>query len=536
MRDPIALQRLESELALNEERFKSFFASAPAGLAIIDAGLRCRTINKALARTHGVSASDNLGKSVSELLPELASTIEPVLHRVLTTGQPALSFEASGKTPSRLGVTRHWLASCFPLEGPNGMPDSVGAIVVEISELKRIEEAQQALLRVAEKLNSTLDVDKLLDSLVIEAIRLVQAEGGCAGIRGPEGMVCHKYFRHGVAVPWEYAFPPGHGLPGWLIVHKVPYVTNDARADAQVIPAVRDRLGFSSAISAPLLDPNGEPLGFFEIHDRTDRAGFTSFDEHNLVAVSQIASVAVQNALAYRTLQQTKEAIHQLSGRLLRLQDEERRRVARELHDTTAQGLAALVMNLNAVKRSARGLSPGTRRALHESVALATEASQQVRTQSYLLHPPMIDEFGLKPALGWFVRGFRRRSGIQVALEISSQVDRLPRNIETTIFRVLQEALTNVHRHSGAKRVSVRLRRQGSAIVLTVKDWGRGMPPATVNTMERDGEGMGVGIPGMRERTKLVAGELKIQSTRRGTTVTATLPVPNSWHEELAAF
>lgn len=521
----------DRELTLDEKRLKAFFTAAPAGLAIIDAQLRYREINETLARTHGGSVEGSLGKTVSNVLPELAPTIEPILRRVLTTGHPALNFETSGKTPSQPGVIRHWVASYFPLEGADGKPDSVGAIVVEITDHKREESTIGALLRIAEKLASTQDPDALMDFLVIEAIALMQAEGGCGGLRGPEGLVCHKYFREGRAVPWEYTFPPGHGLPGWLIVDKIPYVANDARADTRVIPTVRDALGFWSAISTPVLDRHGEVVGFFEIHNKTDGSAFTPADQANLVAVSQVASVAVQNAIGYRRLEQTEDAMRQLSGRLLRLQDEERQRIARELHDTTAQDLAALVMNLDAVKKSSQKLSPAARSALREGLTLAKQASQQVRTLSYLLHPPMMNEFGLAPAIGWYVRGFSERSGIRVAVDMPPHLDRLPRDIETTIFRIMQEALINIHRHSEAKTATVRLRRQAGEIVLAVKDRGQGVPTSVMRALDTgSGDGMGVGIPGMRERAKLVAGHFTIESSRRGTTVRAILPLPAVGH------
>lgn len=138
----------------------------------------------------------------------------------------------------------------------------------------------------------------------------------------------------------------------------------------------------------------------------------------------------------------------------------------------------------------------------------------------------MLETFGLTPAIGWYVRGFSERSGLPVKLDMPRQLARLPQNMETTIFRILQEALTNVHRHSRAKRVTVRLRRQLSGIMLDVRDNGKGMPPKIAAALRRESaEGLGVGIPGMRERAKLLGGQLTIASTRRGTTVTAILPL-----------
>jgi signal transduction histidine kinase len=231
----------------------------------------------------------------------------------------------------------------------------------------------------------------------------------------------------------------------------------------------------------------------------------------------------------FRDITPRKEAeksLYQLSGRLLRLQDEERRRMARELHDTTGQTLAALSVNLSLVSSglASTNLDEKTRRALSEAVALVDQCSREIRTLSYLLHPPLLDELGLAATLHWYTDGFSRRSGIQVNLELPADFKRMPHEVEMTLFRIVQESLANIHRHSGSPTARIRAAVDSGEVTLEVTDNGRGM-----NSGSLGGSGgissLGVGIAGMRERVRQLGGRLEIQSNRNGTTVRVALPI-----------
>jgi len=227
-------------------------------------------------------------------------------------------------------------------------------------------------------------------------------------------------------------------------------------------------------------------------------------------------------ACADRTERKRVEtALHQLSGRLLELQDDERRRIARELHDTTAQNLAVLSMNLHAVQDKVFGLKP--RQAVQESLGLAEQCSQEIRTLSYLLHPPLLDELGLMSALRSYTAGYTQRTGIQTELKMD-EIGRLPRDIEITLFRIVQEALTNVHRHSGSARAEIRIFRDPREVHLNVTDFGKGVPPEALELIS-EGASLGVGIAGMRERARQLGGALKVASSSAGTTINVTLPL-----------
>lgn len=224
-------------------------------------------------------------------------------------------------------------------------------------------------------------------------------------------------------------------------------------------------------------------------------------------------------------------ALRHLSCRLLQIQDEERRRIARELHDVTAQSLAALSMNLSTLK-TVWNRDPGrAARLVDESFGFVQECAREIRTMSYLLHPPLLDELGLAGTVRDYADGFAERSRVRVDLEIDGDVDRLPRETETALFRVMQEALSNIHRHSGSRTASVRLLRSDGHVDLEVRDTGAGIPPERLQGRIEAGAPVGVGIAGMRERMRQLGGTLAIESSEAGTKVIARMAVGENRHD-----
>jgi len=226
-------------------------------------------------------------------------------------------------------------------------------------------------------------------------------------------------------------------------------------------------------------------------------------------------------------------ALQNLSQQLLKVQDDERRRVARDLHDSTGQTLAALKMNLVVLEGK---LPPDQCMAglLSEIEALADQALQEIRTTSYLLHPPLLDEAGFTSAAQWFIEGFAKRSGVKVKLDLDTQSDRLPIAIETALFRVLQEGLTNVHRHSGASDICIRFQRQANTATLEIQDCGRGIPTELLNRIRDASSDTGVGLAGMRERLNKLNGRLEIEADEHGTRLRATVPVAAKYRSTAA--
>jgi PAS domain S-box-containing protein len=220
-----------------------------------------------------------------------------------------------------------------------------------------------------------------------------------------------------------------------------------------------------------------------------------------------------------------EEALRNLSGRLLQLQDEERRRIARELHDSTGQSLAALVIHLSAISARISERDSAAMEMLREAIDLSQKASDETRTLSYLLYPPTLDHAGLRSALEWYIDGFTQRSKVKVELDVSIGGERLPEIVERTLFRVVQESLTNIFRHSGSETASVRITRGSGIVRLEVSDDGKGIPDDILAALNSSGGQLGVGIRGMRERIRQLGGWLQVRSRPGGTTIISSLPV-----------
>jgi signal transduction histidine kinase len=253
--------------------------------------------------------------------------------------------------------------------------------------------------------------------------------------------------------------------------------------------------------------------------------------ERAVLAVAFLVTMAIV-ALIFWTLlmqlqerKQAEEMVRKLSGRLLRIQDEERRHIARELHDSLGQLLSGLKMNLD--HASSIAPSPGVlRESLETAIELAQDSIDETRTLSYLLHPPLLDEFGFASAAKWYIDGFVKRSKIAVEFDIPKDFYRLPEEIELALFRVLQESLTNIHRHSGSPTVEITARRTARLVTLRVTDHGRGISAETLEKFRKTRGSGGVGLAGMRERIDELGGILNLRSNERGTTLEVTAPLP----------
>jgi PAS domain S-box-containing protein len=267
---------------------------------------------------------------------------------------------------------------------------------------------------------------------------------------------------------------------------------------------------WANVIITAIKDEQGQIIGFSKVtRDFTER-------------------MRAQKALQESTLklQQSEKSLRELSFHLLRMQDEERQRIGRDLHDSLGQYLSVLKMKLDCLTSAPSRMQAQDAAELLQCVEITEQAVKEVRTISYLLYPPMLQEMGLKSAISWYLDGFTKRSGIKTTFEVSPGFARLASDVELAIFRVLQESLTNVHRHSGSETAVVRLLLGPKAFVLEVSDQGKG---AHLGKMETPGEdwigALGVGLRGMRERMRQIEGNLELWSSDKGTTVIATVPL-----------
>lgn len=268
---------------------------------------------------------------------------------------------------------------------------------------------------------------------------------------------------------------------------------------------------WASVTITALKDTDGNVIGFGKVtRDITER---------------MLAQRALEESR--RKLQDSEKSLRQLSLHLLRTQDEERRRIGRELHDSLGQYLSMLKMKLDLLATGTDSLRTNDAADLKQCAQLTDDAVKEVRTISYLLYPPMLEEMGLKSAIPWYLEGFMKRSGISITFEVPPDFIRPPSEIELALFRILQESLTNVHRHSGSKTAGVRLQMNDGEIVLEVSDKGKGMNTLDFEESGQDCMGtLGVGLRGMIERMRQLEGRLELSSSAEGTTVTARVPIP----------
>jgi PAS domain S-box-containing protein len=561
---------------------------------------------------HGLARKESLGKTVEEVMPGLAPILEPILRKVIRTGEPVLKSMVPAATLSEPGVLDYWTVSCFPINGEDGNRKSVGMILENITEHKQ---AEQALLESEKRLRAILDYspnpiflkDRDFRYLLIskEFERTFQiSEQQIKGKKDedvfPLGQAARfrandlQVLQTGVPMVFEEAVMHQNG-PHVHILHKFPLrgEEGDIYAIGGIATDITDREKAEKKLRESeehfrllieglkeyaifMLDPAGTVVSWNasserlkgyrteEILGRHFSCLYTSEDRKARKPEQALAMASARGTFqeegwrlrkdgtrfwadvvitALREesgklrgfakiirdaseRKQAEEALRQLSSQLLKLQDEERRRLARELHDSTAQRLTALAAYLAVVEKSAGPLNRQALSALSECRTLTEECHREIRTLSYLLHPPMLDEIGLPDALRWYCDGFTKRSGIPVDLRISSDVGRLPPDVEGTLFRIVQESLTNIHRHSASPTARIRLDRNGNKLILEVRDEGRGLPLEMLVGGRINRANLGVGIAGMQERVRHLQGGLDIASGKRGTTVTAMIPIP----------
>jgi two-component system NarL family sensor kinase len=258
---------------------------------------------------------------------------------------------------------------------------------------------------------------------------------------------------------------------------------------------------------------------------RTIRLTLSPNRELGLEAICAVATELTEIVDANEALRVTETSLRQLSARLLQLQDEERRRIARDLHDVTGQKVAVLSMSLDRLARLTEQRKPEAKDSIKESRDIVSQIGEEIRTLSYILHPPLLDECGLASAVHWYAEGFEKRSGIKLEVSIDADLPRLPGDAETTLFRVVQESLTNVHRYSGSTSAKIRISENSNEVQLEVIDYGHGIKTGTARARLDGPAPLGVGIPGMRERLHQLGGGLNVDFGTSGTRVVATLPI-----------
>ncbi len=302
------------------------------------------------------------------------------------------------------------------------------------------------------------------------------------------------------------------GKPQW----ELAIATREERVENEGWRLRKDGSRFWANVTITAVrDESGKLIGFGKVtRDCTEK----------MQTEKALRKEVAERQQAERRLYDSEQSLRKLSLHLLRTQDEERRRIGRDLHDSLGQYLAVLKMKLE----SLASLAGPKEDEVAQCICLAEDSIKEVRTISYLLYPPMLEELGLKSAIPWYLDGFSGRSGIKTSFEVQTDFARLPRDTELALFRVLQETLTNIHRHSGSQTAHVRLLMKEGTCILEVKDTGKGIPAKLLEESGPDWMGaVGVGLRGMDERMRQLGGRLELVSTEEGTTVSATVPATN---------
>jgi PAS domain S-box-containing protein len=509
----------------SDERFALFMQNLPGLAWIKDSAGRYLYINQAAEEVFGVSRELLSGKTDDEIFPDATA------RQFRENDQQALAEGRGVQVVETLlhddGLLHFSIVSKFPIALHSTREKLLGGIAIDITDRKRAEETVSALLRISKRLNSTLDVDELLDILVQEVIDLVGTEGGAAGLMSPAGMVSKRYFQRGAAIPLEYCWPPLHGLPGWLIVHKTSYVTNDAAADPQIVPELCERFGIWSALSTPIMTAQGEVIGFFEIHNKRSGADFTPADRELLESVSQTAAIAVQNALAYRSLQEAQAALQQDDQR----KDEFIAVLAHELRNP----LAPIRSGLEIVK-----LGVGDNPVLLETQqAMERQVTHLVRLVDDLLDLSRISRDKLELRRTDVELASVIRQAVETAQPLTDQQQQTialslpdaPLVLDADPVRLAQvfsNLLNNASKFSPPQsRIAVSATREGSDVVVSVKDAGIGIPPDRIGdvfemftqihrTFERANGGLGIGLTLVRRLVEMHGGTITAHSAGEG--------------------
>ena len=474
--------------ALSDPHWRQVFECAGVGIAVADSTGRFIASNPAYQALTGYDADEVRGMSFLDLTHEDDRPATAELSAQLQRGER--SWATVEKRYLRRDGRTIWVrVSVSSVPGSGGSPAMYMTVAENITDRREAE-----------------DEVRLSEAYLADAQRISRTG---SWVLNPFTQLLHwsdeMYHIAG--------FDPSNGPPSLQTILDRTHPEDVPRLRADLRRGIEERTDFEG--EHRLLLPDGTVKHIHYVgHPVVSARG------ELLKCIGTVADITARKQ-AEEKLNASLGLSRALAARLLRVQDEERRRIARQLHETTAQDLAALKMNLAALERQGSLSGAQDRALLEESAALATRAMEHIRVLSYLLHPPLLDEAGLDSALRWYVQGFAERSGIDVRLAIPEDFGRLPQDIEMTLFRSVQESLINIHRHAKSPTAEIRLQRASGAVVLEVQDWGRGMP-----SVGGGRSAQGVGIAGMRERVQQLGGELRIDSGPAGTTVRAELPLP----------
>jgi PAS domain S-box-containing protein len=559
-RDISDRRRSERELRDSEERFRSIVETTPECVKIIAADGTLLQMNAAgLALVGADSPEAVIGKNVYNLIaPDDRDRFRSFNERVCAGHKGTLEFEIV----SLQGVHRCMETQGAPFRTPAGQVAQL-AVTRDVSDRKRSERdlanaarQQKALFHLADRLHRAASLHDVYTAATDAICEALQCERASILLYDHAGIMRFVSWR-GLSDAYRSAV---EGHSPWKIDDPDPRPVcienvHSAALDDGLLKVVSAE-GIVALAFIPLVSDNrliGKFMMYFSnAHDFTgdelevsltiarqlafgierkqaDQALRQSEERFRTLSETLDAEVRVrtrQLEQRSRELMQHSDQVRDLSRQLLQTQDNERRHFARELHDSAGQTLTVLSMALSQLQQRAAALDPELASQVEASEQLVQQLHQEIRTTSYLLHPPLLDESGLASALAWYTQGLAERTPLKINLDIPHDLERIPKQMELGVFRVVQECLTNIHRHSGATDALIRISRSNGTLSLEVADNGKGIPADKLAEIQL--KGTGVGIRGMRERVGQFQGEMKIESGPSGTKILVSLPVPVS--------
>jgi PAS domain S-box-containing protein len=502
----VELAAVHEALRISEQHLHSVFSASAVGLAVHTLDGRLLRVNDAFCSITGYSSEELTGLSYASLMHPEDWPESQEKHRQLVSGEIP-SFVAEKRFIQKSG-RRVWVQNSVSLLRSEA-GEAQDTVIVVCEDINRRKEAEEALRESEDRFRTLADH--------------IPPFAWMADRDGSIFWYNRRWFEYtGTTLEevrgwgWEKVHHPDHVE---RVVAKVSHCFASGEDWEDTFP-LRGKDGnyrWFLSRAVPIRNAQGEIFRWLGTNtDITQQKEIES------------ALQEIRRELEIRVDQRTTElraanqGLRELSSRLLQMQDQERRRIARELHDSIGQLLVAMALSLGTLKREEHKLSAEAARAVEDGTALVDEISKEIRTISHLLHPPLLDEVGLASALQWYIDGFAERSKIKTTVKIPETLDRLPADQEIAIFRAVQECLTNVHRHSGSSTCFVTITQDEKQLRVEVRDTGKGIPKGRELSLPRSG---GVGYRGMQERLRQLGGSLEIESSGRGTIVTATLPI-----------
>lgn len=526
----------EESLRRSEERFSRFMEQLPGLAWIKDRFGRYEYVNEAAEKVFGASRTFLQGKTDAEIFPP--ATAEQFRQNDAEAILNSKGVQIVETLKHDDGVVHHSIVSKFPIADSQGDVAMVGGIAIDVTDRMRAEQTVTTLLRISKQLNSTLSIDGLLDILTREAIHLVGAQAGLSGLLTQAGIANSKYFRGANVLPIDYSRDSVQKLPGWLIGHKAPCLTNDAASDPRVDQRFCERYGVRAVLAVPIITAQGDVIGFFEVHNKVDGLNFTSLDQELLVAVSQIAAIAVQNALAYQSLQEAKRSLQASDRR----KDEFLAVMAHELRNP----LAPIRNGLEILKRSTGDAQIQT----SALSAMDRQVAHMVRLVDDLLDLSRVSHGKLELRKEFVDLEGVVRQAAETALPMASQrhqqirIALPPEPIELNVdpvrmAQVINNLLNNACKFSPpGSDIEMSVIRDNSDALICVKDHGQGIAAENLDRIfemfaqlhspiDRSHGGLGIGLALARRMVEMHAGSITAASDGpgRGSTFQICLPI-----------